>query len=127
MLTIKGKNSVIENALRIKGVPYEQKPGEGISLSTKEMELTDEDTIIHYLDERFPVPQLISGDVDNRARIKMLYKIIQKEPDRLNEIIGEAKPFIFGPYITLVDLLAYEHCNDDSYKKRIERVIHESA
>jgi glutathione S-transferase len=122
MLKVKGHNQIIQNILQIKGVPYEAEPGE-LALETREFELRDFFNIIHYLDERFPIPQMINGDVENRARVRELSSALLHQPETCEELAKSANPFIFGPAITLVDLIVLQNTTHDPFKQFMRKVL----
>lgn len=123
MLTLVGNNTLIKQTLRLKGIPFTELPGEQTVLRTRTMDLWDEDAIVHYLDERFPVPQLINGDIENRARIRMIRRLAESNPQLCDDLIQHADPFIFGDSITLVDLVVYNACKETSRNKQFKAFI----
>ena len=125
MLILKGHSNIIANTLKLKGVPFEHKKAEANVpiLVTRNFELHGLHSIIQYLDERFPVPQLISGDADNRARIRAISRLLIKNPSYISDLIKQADPFILGNHLTVIDLIANELTTDSTYKQRIHGVI----
>ena len=124
-ITLQGTSPLIENILKLKKLNYVKKDEDDrLCIKTKTFEVLGEDIIITYLDERHPMPQLISGDIENRARIRMIAKALQKYPIPCNDLANNADPYVFGEHITLVDLIVMEHTDNEEYKRRINRTIH---
>lgn len=124
MLKVKGNHNLIRNILRIKGIPFEQQEQPEPSIETQGLELNDLATIIQYLDERYPIPQIISGDVENRARIREISSTLMQNPEHCDTLAQHANPFVFGPTVTLVDLVVLEHTNNEPFKRFINKIIH---
>jgi len=123
MLILKGSNPIIRNILTLKGLPFTEQPAVSLSLETRDFELKDFDTIIQYIDERYPIPQIISGDVENRARIRELSKYLLQSPEECERLAKSANPFIFGKTVTLADLIAVEYTSNVKFKKFMTSVI----
>jgi hypothetical protein len=124
MLILHGTNPVIEDILKIKGIQYTHiKTGSTLALETQELLIEGSDLIIQYLDERYPIPQLISGDVNNRIRIKQLALMLAQKPQIWGQAVAKANPFILGEQLTLLDILAANHSGDKSYNQFIKQVI----
>lgn len=122
MLRLRGENQLIENTLKIKGVTYQKEPG-ALALITRNFTITDPRLILDYIDERYPSPQLIKGDVENRTRLKLLADHIRNNPQAATDLAREADPFVFGDQITLIDLLVAEHGCYEPFNQFIEGVI----
>jgi glutathione S-transferase len=121
MLRVKGDNQLIKNVLRLKGVPFTEDLANDNALTEKELALKDQDTIIQYLDEKYPIPQLITGDVENRARVREIGKYITAQQS--NALAALAAPFVFGANVTLVDLIVAQHTTNVKFKGFIESVL----
>jgi hypothetical protein len=124
MLTrVNKNNTLVQNILKLKGVPFTTEENTKLSLIFKELELSDLNTIIHYIDERYPIPQVISGDVENRARIREICSLLLHDPSHCDQLASTANPFVFGPAITLVDLIVFEHTSNTPFKQRIHKIL----
>jgi len=121
MLKIKGDDTLIKNVLRLKGIPFNEDPAADVALTDKELALNDQTTIIQYLDEKYPIPQLIGGDVDNRARIREIGSYITTQQS--NDLAMHAAPFVFGVNITLIDLIVVNLTSNHKFKVFVESVL----
>ena len=97
-----------------------------LTLKTKYFDIQDRELIIQYLDEKYPTPQLIRGDVDNRTRLKLLTQYVHKNPLIANELAREADPFVFGDQITIIDLLVADYSQHQPFNNFIQGVINGS-
>ena len=116
MLKLTGVSLLTQNVLKMKGIPFTLEPGEHFFIETRELILSDPMTIINYLDERYPIPQLISGDLANRTRIRELATITLKDKEVCDRLAEIASPFVFGDTITLVDLIVFEKTSLTTFK-----------
>lgn len=126
-LILMGDSPIINDILKLKRLKYLPQSGEQLALKTRSLEIQGQEDIIQYLDERFPMPQLISGDIDNRARIRMLYRLIQQDLAVCDDLAAEASPYIFGGVLSLIDLLVYRNTTNIKYIRFIEGIIHDTA
>jgi glutathione S-transferase len=110
--------------MKVKGLHYEKRDGD-LALVTKHLTLRSKGMILNYLDEKYPSPQLICGDVDNRTRLRLLYDHIKNNPLLSTALAREASPFIFGEQITIIDLLVAEYSEYEPFNKFIRSVINE--
>lgn len=103
-------NPLITTILKLKGVPYNIQANADFLLKLREIELGTLESTVNFLDERYPVPQLILGDTFNRARIReVAWRLMQADAQELcDKLAQDADPFIFGQHITLVDLIVAE-------------------
>lgn len=124
MLTrVNKNNTLVQNILKLKGVPFKTVKNPKLTLVFKELELNDLTTIIQYIDERYPIPQVISGDIENRARIRELSSMLLNDPSHCDNLARGAKPFVFGPAITLIDLIVFEHTSNEAFKATIQKIL----
>jgi hypothetical protein len=118
--------NLIYAILKLKGIEFEAKEAPITQLITRENRFSDLSTIVHYLDERYPVPQLISGDPVNKARHRQICKYIHRNPALANGIAARANPFVFGEKITLLDLIIWVHTDDEPFLKFMDTVINDT-
>ena len=123
MLKVSGVNILTQNVLKMKGIPYSVIPCDTFSIETRDLILSDPTTIINYLDERYPIPQLISGDLANRTRIRELASIALNDKDVCDRLAVIANPFVFGDTITLVDLIVFERSSNKAFKDYMFEIL----
>jgi glutathione S-transferase len=123
MLKVAGINVLTQNVLKMKGIPYTIEPSDTFYIETRDLILSDPITIINYIDERYPIPQLISGDLANRTRIRELASIALKDKDVCDRLALIANPFVFGDTITLVDLIVFEKTSHIPYKDYMFEIL----
>jgi len=127
MYTIHGddctKLQTVQAILKVKGIEHTIQSGPIFSLETNHSELIYIENIIRYLDERFPVPQLITGEIPHRAVLIELVHHIGKDPRIVEQLVRKADPFINGKHISILDILAYVHTRNQVYKQFMEGVI----
>ena len=120
------KFRIVKAMLDIKGVEYDVIGSPTFSLQTKTTKLTHIENIIRYLDERFPVPQLISGEIPHRAVLIELVHHIRKDPRIVEKLIMGADPFINGSHISILDILACVYTRNLEYKCFMQEIINAS-
>lgn len=123
MLILKGPSPIIRNILTLKGIPFTEEESDMLALETRDFELRDFDSIIQYIDERYPIPQIISGDVENRARIREISKHLLQAPQQCEQLALDAAPFVFGDTITLVDFIVAEHTSNSKFKNFFNSIL----
>ena len=123
MLIVGGVNELTENMLKMKGIPYSKETNDAFYIETRDLLLSDPMTIINYLDERYPIPQLISGDLANRTRIREMASIALKNTEVCDSLANTASPFVFGDTVTLVDLIVYERTSNEHFKNYISEIL----
>lgn len=117
------KFKIVKAILEIKGVEYDVAGSQIFSLQTNHTQLIHIENIIRYLDERFPVPQLISGEIPHRAALIELVHHIGKDPRIVEKLILNASPFINGKYISILDILAFVYTRNQTFKRFMAEVI----
>lgn len=133
MLKVYTPTELITDILKIKGIEYEVAPGQppdipdyytGTILETRDFILIHDRIIADYLDERYPIPQLIAGNFRERAHIKIFIEHLKHvSPKALGVLVAQANPFIFGKAITIIDLILYRTSSDQAYRSFIQKVI----
>lgn len=127
MYIIKGRGCpkfrTVKAVLDIKGVEYDVIESTIFSLKTNHTELSYIENIIRYLDDRYPVPQLISGEIPHRAVLIELVHHIRKDPRIVEKLIAKADPFINGKNICILDILAFVHTRNQPYRLFMSGVI----
>ena len=117
------KFRIVKAMLTIKGVEHDVSGATTFSLHTNHTNLIHIENIIRYLDERFPVPQLISGEIPHRAALIELVHHIGKDPRIVEKLILNADPFINGKHISILDILAFVHTRNKTYNQFMAGVI----
>jgi glutathione S-transferase len=123
MLKVAGVNVLTQNVMKMKGLLYTTEPNDTFYLETRELIISDPLTIVNYLDERYPIPQLISGDLDNRTRIRELASITLHDKALCNRLAEIACPFVFGDTITLIDLIVFEQTSNQVFKDYMFEIL----
>ena len=123
MLKVAGVNVLTQNVMKMKGLLYTTEISDTFYLETRELIISDLMTIINYLDERYPIPQLISGDLDNRTRIRELASITLNDKALCNRLAEIASPFVFGDTITLIDLIVFEQTRNQAFKDYMFNIL----
>jgi glutathione S-transferase len=129
MYNLKGSGTafhLITSILKLKGVDFKTEDTPNVELHTRENIYYDTATIVHYLDERYPVPQLISGDPVNKARLRQMCKYVHRNPELADGMARRADPFIFGDKITLLDMIVLVHTTDTPFLKFMDQVINDA-
>lgn len=123
MLTLHGENKLVTDVLRVKNLKYKKYASDYLYLETKELIIEGVLSIIEYLDERFPVPQLITGDLEDQWRLKLSAKILIEHPEKCEEAVQYANPFITGSTVTILDLITANNTKNNRYKEQIRRIV----
>jgi hypothetical protein len=117
------KLRTVQAILKVKGIEHRIQAGPIFSLETNHSKLIYLENIIRYLDDRFPVPQLITGEIPHRAVLVELVHHIGTDPRIVEQLVTKADPFINGKHISILDILAYVHTRNQPYKQFMEEVI----
>jgi glutathione S-transferase len=65
-------------------------------------------TIIYFLDEKYPIPEMLIGEPETRATLLMLASTIQRSPDQLHQLLlttNGADHYLLGRELSLADAL----------------------
>jgi glutaredoxin len=129
MYIIKGQDcakcKIVQALLTLKGVDFAEELSDIFSLETKTNKLIHIENIIRYIDDRFPVPQLITGEIPHRAILIELVHHIGNNPLIVEKLIANADPFINGTHISILDILAYVYTQNKYYKAFMHEVIYD--
>ena len=117
------KFRIVKAMLDIKGVEYDVAGSTAFNLQTKTTKLIHIENIIRYLDDRFPVPQLITGEIPHRATLIELVHHIGADPTIVEKLIDNANPFINGTHISILDILACVYTENMEYKLFMQDII----
>lgn len=116
----------IENLLRIKQLNYEVHPQRLFKLQDFKNTYNDPVIAALYLNERYPVPELLQLEPGSKYSIVSIMRNIQNEDfdARLwNNVIKNRLGFIMGRQLTLLDLYIEPRVNDAKYSTAVQFCI----
>lgn len=126
------ETDLVKIACAFKAIPFTSHPSpEGdISLSTQTIEVHNTQTILSFLDAKYPAPPLVIGDPETKAGIHMILCAYLDKPERtVAQLLDETKhanPWLLGEYPTIVDLMLVDVIEDIEhrpYQFRLEELI----
>lgn len=123
-ITVHGDDPLVINVLKVKNVRYAQeKHSPELAIEAQGLYINKLERIIDYLDERYPVPQLISGDLENRTRIRLIADMLMEDPSKCDELAANADPYILKGGITLIDLIVACKTTNERFIKWIKESV----
>lgn len=119
-ISIKNGNAYERTALtalaRVKGLTVENSPGDStrpLEIRTRYMTVRGFTPCVLYLENKYPYPSLLFGEPESQAAMLMvLDDLNQVTPGNttpladLIEQANEARPFLLGPQMSLIDIAA---------------------
>lgn len=126
------ETGLVKIACAFKAIPFVLRPSPkgNISLSTQTIEVHNTQTILSFLDAKYPAPPLVIGDPETKAGIQMILCAYLDKPEHtVNQLMDETKhtnPWLLGEYPTVVDLMLVDVVEDIEhrpYQFRLEELI----
>lgn len=128
MITVSGRNNLetrfVETLLLLKGVEFAREITlTPTTLVDHTLTLTYPCTIMHYISEKYPYPELWPEDIERRAVIHLLVEQIlhgTHDPEALKHHASSRAPFILGARPTMLDIVVAAATEDPDHLREIE-------